>query len=260
MRRDWEADRIGEGGRFAPWRLATVRDPENHKERGLLDNELFTQLAKIIRVPREHDGRFRAGVSSEVDREWYWYGRTRSEKPSSKFPAKQLARLIRLSSELHETLHNVDQPTLERLTNVAARFVDTGDPDSPPAPHDLKFIQTTFPSYVRAVGELAEYSQMALSQKPQRSRRRRGRPAGHGLLNPYSPGSFNCFVLRLLWDAQASGGVLSLDKNFGKGTLVDALNLLRPHLPPKLIPKALPLSTLAKIKALDKKIGPHPEF
>jgi hypothetical protein len=55
---------------------------------------------------------------------------------------------------------------------------------------------------------------------------------------------------------EAAGGRLTLDKNRGTGTLVTALSLLREYLPPGFVPKALPLSTLAKAKALDNKITP----
>jgi hypothetical protein len=44
------------------------------------------------------------------------------------------------------------------------------------------------------------------------------------------------------------------------GTLVDALHSLRPCLPPNFIPNALPLSTLAGITALDKKLSPVMDF
>jgi len=59
----------------------------------------------------------------------------------------------------------------------------------------------------------------------------------------------------LLWDVRAAGGRLTLDKNSGKGTLPETLELLSPHLPPGFIPRVLPLSTLARMKALEKKLA-----
>jgi hypothetical protein len=56
------------------------------------------------------------------------------------------------------------------------------------------------------------------------------------------------------------GGRLTLNKNVGTGTLVDALHLLQPYLPPNFIPNALPMSTLAGITALDKKLSPALNF
>ena len=69
------------------------------------------------------------------------------------------------------------------------------------------------------------------------------------------PGSFKQFTLRLLWDVRAAGGRLTLNKNGGKGTLPEVLKLLSPRLPPGFIPNMLPYSTLAGIKALDKKLA-----
>ncbi len=62
------------------------------------------------------------------------------------------------------------------------------------------------------------------------------------------------FILFLLWETKAAGGRLTFDKNSGKGSLAQALNLLRSHLPARFIPNVLPRSTLATAKALDSKI------
>jgi len=61
--------------------------------------------------------------------------------------------------------------------------------------------------------------------------------------------------LNLLLDVRAAGGRLTFDKNSGTGTLVKALELLRPRARPGLIPNVLPMSTLARVKALDQKIA-----
>jgi hypothetical protein len=250
VRRDWEADRLDGAGMFA----RQAREPKNDS------NEFFVQLGRIARVPPNRIERFRAWISSEFDREWYWYRHAQNEEPPPEFSVKQLTVLKKQCSELHAVLKKLDEPTLEHLMIAATYGTVEHDDDYPPAPPDPKWIQTVFPNYVRAVAELAKYSENALKSRKLGRRRGRGRPARRGFLGPYAPGSFNFFVLRLLWDVQESGGKLSLDKNVGKGGLVDALELLRPHFPPKLIPKALPLSTLAKIKALDKKIGFEPKF
>lgn len=66
------------------------------------------------------------------------------------------------------------------------------------------------------------------------------------------------FTLILLLEVRAAGGRLRLNKNTGNGTLVEVLELLRPHVRPGLIPNNLPLSTLARVKALDEKIATAP--
>jgi hypothetical protein len=86
---------------------------------------------------------------------------------------------------------------------------------------------------------------------------RRGRPR-HGAFSLLFSGSLTEFTLRLLLAVWAAGGRLTLDKNIGTGTLVEALTLLRPYMRPGVIPNKLPLSTLARVKALDQKIASDP--
>jgi hypothetical protein len=59
---------------------------------------------------------------------------------------------------------------------------------------------------------------------------------------------FNQLVHDILCAATENGGDLTIDKNIQTGTLVDALNTLRPYLPKGVVPNALPFSTLQKIK------------
>jgi hypothetical protein len=60
---------------------------------------------------------------------------------------------------------------------------------------------------------------------------------------------FQDFVRRLHLFVEDSGGQLSLDHMHKKGSLVEALTILRPFLPKGLIPDELPIGTLRKIKA-----------
>ena len=101
---------------------------------------------------------------------------------------------------------------------------------------------------------LAGQSVNALTLRRKSSpRRARGRPRVGELKRPGEAGSLARFTLRLLWDVRYHGGELTVDKNNGSGTLIQGLDLLRSVLPPKFVPKALPLSTLARIKALAAK-------
>lgn len=83
---------------------------------------------------------------------------------------------------------------------------------------------------------------------------------------PFKPGrkrrmvndvTFQDFVRDLLRCAAEAGGSLTLDKNrnYKKGTLVEALEILRPHLPRGVIPTALTshLATLQRIKTKHSK-------
>jgi hypothetical protein len=55
------------------------------------------------------------------------------------------------------------------------------------------------------------------------------------------------FVRRLRLVAKECGGKLTLDHAHEKGSLLDALGLVRPHLPEGVVPKKLPIGTLKKI-------------
>jgi len=63
------------------------------------------------------------------------------------------------------------------------------------------------------------------------------------------------FVNDMLDTVEAAGGSLGLDRPNGRGTLVEAIELLRPYLPPKGFQRGLGVSTLKTIKAArDKKL------
>jgi hypothetical protein len=74
--------------------------------------------------------------------------------------------------------------------------------------------------------------------------RRQGRPTG-----AVKDSVFQVLCESLLQAAETAGGKLTLQKNAKRGTLIDALDMLAPHLPDGLVPAALPLSTLERIAA-----------
>jgi len=96
---------------------------------------------------------------------------------------------------------------------------------------------------------ISEKSLIGMTQK----KRRAGRPNIN--LQDFWNDNFRIFVIRLLRHVRAAGGHLTLDKNTKTGTLIDALNLLRPHLPSGTIPNALSMSILLRLTKLDKKIS-----
>jgi hypothetical protein len=79
-------------------------------------------------------------------------------------------------------------------------------------------------------------------------RRKPGRPRG-----PVANYPFQCVVRSLLDLVARYDGRLSFDpKNGGSGSLIKALNHLRPMLPPGFVPKVLPLKTIERIKLSSK--------
>ena len=59
---------------------------------------------------------------------------------------------------------------------------------------------------------------------------------------------FQNFVRDLLISATEASGRLTLEKNIGRGTLIEAIKILEPYLPTSLVPRPLPVSTLQRIK------------
>jgi hypothetical protein len=113
---------------------------------------------------------------------------------------------------------------------------------------------TDFDKIKKAVACLAERAAKAVDIYRPKSSYLDGRPNWGGFAEQPGPGSLPQYALRLLWDVRTAGGRLTLNKNSGTGTLIETLELLSPHLPPGFIPRILPVSTLAKMHALDKKL------
>jgi hypothetical protein len=83
---------------------------------------------------------------------------------------------------------------------------------------------------------------------PKATPRRRGRPTGVVKHEP-----FRNFVWELLEITCAAGGNLSLEKNIGRGTLIDAINRLEEYLPSNFVPTRLAAPTLQRIKTSFRK-------
>ncbi len=77
-----------------------------------------------------------------------------------------------------------------------------------------------------------------------------GRPRGD-IGNPV----FQDLVFSILSCAMEAGGKLTVDKNNNKGTLIEALGILRPHFPPGVVPNVLSGSTLSRLKSAHSKAG-----
>jgi len=65
------------------------------------------------------------------------------------------------------------------------------------------------------------------------------------------------FVYRLRMVARQNGGKLGLDPNNKRGTLVEAVQILKPHLPDGVVPDEFPFFALKKIKEATF-AAPHP--
>ncbi len=230
-----------------------------------LDSPLFIHIGGLARVSAVGLTGLKKGICHDIAREWRWYEQTPVVDPEARKLARgQVASLRRLSAELTASLETLNDDVLDALA-LADLFIiadrknfPLGEPNRDDhwrlvsgLPHGGE----DFDQIKKAVATLAERASKAEHIYRHKSRYLNGRPARGGFANPPGePGSLAQFTLRLLWDVRTAGGRLTLDKNSGKGTLIETLELLSPHLPPGFIPKILPLSTLAKMHALDKKL------
>jgi hypothetical protein len=232
--RFWIMDRPSRSGLMWP-RLPSPRD------------DSLSKVVALARIPTKRGERMLELLAYEIDREQYWHMQSLySKKNSRKVALAQLKRLAEASSKLDATLQNLNVSAFLALV----RTVNL--PSSPQYPPPLD--EPGLVLYKRMTEAFAGQSLAALAVRQQsKPRRGRGRPASGELRRPGEPGSLIRFTLRLLWDVAANGGRLTLDRNSGKGTLVEALNILRLHLPRKFVPRELPVSTLARVKAMAAK-------
>jgi hypothetical protein len=63
-----------------------------------------------------------------------------------------------------------------------------------------------------------------------------------------TPSAADLFVFRLVQLVSSAGGTVTIDKNHGTGTLIDVIEVLRPHLAPGSLPVSFSLSRLQRLK------------
>jgi hypothetical protein len=223
------------------------------------DDPLFSKLANLAQVSAAGIEELKRGVLVELylHRKMpsgSWVAVSSNRRTSSRKRALvQLRESAKLSRDLSAIVANLDEQASFALDEVDYRR--RWGP--PPVSDVVKLPKSTPywppPDFISQITEFAELSSEALTFM-QTSRRPQGRPR-RGAFSQIHSGSLAEFTLKLLLDVRAAGGRLTLDKNGRTGTLVEALALLRPHVRPGLIPNELPMSTLARVKALDQKIA-----
>jgi hypothetical protein len=221
-----------------------------------VDSPLITHIAGLARVPTEGLVGLQKGIWFDLAREWQWYERSPINRHARRIGRGQVATLKRLSAQLCASLKDLNYDALEALALADLLILaEMNRDDHPQLGSRLRAGGEDFDQIQKIVATLAARASRAGDIYRPKPHYPVGRPARGGFSELPRPGSLPHFTLRLLWDVRAARGRLSLDKNSGTGTLVETLKLLSPHLPPGFIPKILPLSTLAKMHALDKKLA-----
>ena len=176
----------------------------------------------------------------------------------------RLTDLARVPSDRHSNFHGIVlDVVLNAWKNTDVRAAALRLPSTDPA---LYRAVAALRSAKRALADLDERHREAqwwpiaevergvdrflmwvLGEEAERIKRRvhrRGRRAG-----TVKDQMFQIFVRDLLRAAEACGGRLGVEKNIGKGRLVEAINILKPCLPRGFVPTSLSLSTLQRIKS-----------
>jgi hypothetical protein len=173
------------------------------------DKEL-SRLADLARVPQETRGEFSDFIANRLLRDFYQLGERQHHNQAAVTKTIKAARLFKLK------IAKLDPKDREYLVERSLE-------------EEINFFLE------RAVGP-HEFLRRALVG-------RRGRP-----LDTIKNREFRPFVLNLLFIAERLGGGFTFTKSNRTGTLIKAIELLRPYAPPGVVPRALSHSTIGTWK------------
>ena len=208
----------------------------------------LSRLADLARIPQENRGSFSSSVTEDLlPRVWAWAFRPTLTKPRSKQLSKAVSAvlaarqaIIDIESEFVALRPSEEGWWSEECWGDAGRPEDFTN-DEAAEQERSAFLQRdllgSFEQFLFYVGE--NPGPDPLPQSP-----RRGRRSGS-----VGNRAFVALVRSLLIRVKRAGGRLTLEKNAGQGTLIDAIRLLEAYAPPGVVPKVLPHSTLQRIKS-----------
>jgi hypothetical protein len=190
---------------------------------GVLPSNVVRRLATLARVPAIEQGMFHEQFSRSFALTWQ-RARTVSSKPGS-----ALVKAARAATTLQQEFHRLSPQDRERVDNIKSSSM-AYEISLEPTITKLAVV------FNHAIGRPSEW--LAL---PRVFRRRQVRfTVKNQMLRE--------LVFSLLSAAHDNYGQFTLDKNRESGTLLKALDILRPYLPKGLVPNALPVGTIQKLK------------
>jgi hypothetical protein len=195
-----------------------------------LPGNVALRLAALARVPTDDRDSFCERISESLASLW-----KRDRRAVSLKPGPALVRAAKAAQTLQKEVYRLNQQDREWVDNIMSSEM-------------VQFERGKIHDLTMTIVNLAMVFSSAI-----------GRPSPlppMGWLPPRWRASamikdqmLRELVFCLLSAADSTGGKFTLDKNYQKGTLLDALNILRDHLPKGLVPKALPIGTIQKLKA-----------
>lgn len=198
-----------------------------NQSRGGLPTPVRLHLADLASVPDERREEFYDVIQMPVRLVWELDRRALGTEPR-----KPLLRAAAAARALHEAFNELDQDDrewIEKLRTKSPQF------------------RTALPALPRTVDTLAHLLSISVGKALPQVRggaSQRGRRRGD-----IKDLAFRQFVhFLLLVTEQWCGGDLTFDKNYEKGSLLEALKVLRKYLPQGVVPSHLPLMTIQRIK------------
>jgi len=188
------------------------------------------QIAELARVPAGECPPFCDAISETVQRVWYLDRRAVS---ASSRPGRALHKAAEAARTLNEAICSLNKDDREWVERLMAQ----------PLYRELshEFLQTV--SRIDDLFSTAIGKSSPLMPGSATLRNNKGRRKGAA-----NDPMFEVLIRHILLFTAEAGGELSLDKNYRKGTLINVLNILRPHLPKGVLPNVLPYGTLQRIK------------
>jgi hypothetical protein len=199
--------------------------------------EVAMQVAELARIPAGPIGGQREpfcdALCESVQEVWETDRRAVSSRPGrALFKAAEAART------LNEAICSLNKDDREWVERLMARPVYRELPRE-----FLQMVSQIDDLFSTAIGESSPLIPGAAALRYKRGRRKGA--VGNMM--------FGLLIRRLWLWATEHRGKFTFDKNHEKGTLIDALNILRPHLPKRVVPNALPYGTIQRIITKYKK-------
>lgn len=191
--------------------------------------DVALRVAELAQVPAIKCERFCEEICHKVQRVWL---QDRRAVPSK--PGRALLRAADAARVLHEafwSLNEVDREWVKRIT--------AGEPDYQELLRPLRLTVSQIDDLLSiAVGRFIPRMPASAVLRYKAGRRKGDR----------GDAMFVGLIQSLVFSTAIAGGKLTFDKNYKKGTLVEVLKTLRPHLPRGVVPNALNWGTIQKVK------------
>jgi hypothetical protein len=186
------------------------------------------KVARVADVPPEEHNQFCELVQGTVQRVWELDTRARSSKPG-----QALDEAARAARALHKAYLKLNKEDREWVVGFLTPNSYYGG-ELRELPLTIRRLAHLFST---AVGKSLPEAPALSTKKPD------------WRLRTVKDATFDTFLTHLFVDVAETGGKLTFTKQGGSGTLIAALDILRPHLPEGVVPKRLPLGRIQKIKA-----------